>query len=78
MLCPECRQEGEKSRIEILGSSQTLLTTHNYYDEEGRLHHHDPNGVQTEYKCSRGHRWAITDYPTCSVGGCGVPKVGVQ
>lgn len=65
MKCPECVAEGERSTIEIGDSIRTLMFTHDYFDEDGRFHHHDPNTITTSYYCSRGHRWSAQRVQEC-------------
>jgi len=57
MKCPQCQQEGKKSIITIGFSTTTLMSTHAYYDEDGKYHFHNPNITTTEYSCSNGHEW---------------------
>ena len=57
MKCPQCQKEGEKSTVAVGCSHTTLMCTHSFYDEDGKLHHHDPNTTNTNYSCSRGHEW---------------------
>lgn len=66
MKCPECVKEGEKSRVYPGVSTTTSMSGERYYDEEGRLHVHDPNTTTADYTCSRGHKWTTTErHGTC-------------
>lgn len=58
MKCPECVKEGKTSRVYEQGGASTAMCTQDFYDEDGRRHHHDPNWHSTSYQCSNGHRWA--------------------
>lgn len=60
VVCAECRDEGERSRVYPGPTTRTLMAGHRYYDEDGRLHISDPNKTTTAYVCSRGHRWEET------------------
>ena len=65
MICQACREQGLRSSVTIRGSFRTALGYRPYYDEEGVLHQHDPNGVTREYECSLGHSWSEKEYPSC-------------
>ncbi len=57
-ICQRCRASGKdftarRSRIE-----QTCMGDIEYFDSNGRHHHHDPNTFTRAYSCSNGHRWA--------------------
>ncbi len=67
--CPFCRDEGERSTVEIPTEFYvTLLPAYSYYDEDGAWHLHDPNGSASNWWCSRGHGWAETTYSRCPAG----------
>lgn len=70
MKCPQCESTGMRSQVFPGPRYTTLMSSHSYYDEDGRLHHHDPNVSTTQYKCSNGHEWPEHSAPTCSVPGC--------
>ena len=57
MRCPSCVLEGKRSKVRINASTTTAMSSDNFYDEEGRLHSHNPNSVRTYYTCSEGHSW---------------------
>ena len=60
MKCPECVAEGERSQVDCLRGSTTLMAWRSYYDEDGNYHSDNPNKVTTQYKCTRGHLWSET------------------
>jgi len=68
MKCPECVAEGKRSKVYIGGSSSTLMAGKTFYDEDGKLHDHDPNSYGTDYRCSNGHRWTETKVHKCWCG----------
>lgn len=71
MRCPFCVEEGERSIVNVPGySTRTLMMGHSFYDEDGRLHSHDPNVSSADYSCSRGHRWIHSSRSSCGVDGC--------
>jgi hypothetical protein len=56
--CPVCAESGMRSRVFVPGGSVvTLMATQDYYDEDGRFHHHDPNSRTRQFTCSEGHAW---------------------
>lgn len=59
LFCPVCQENGEKSTIQSLGSSSTLMGYVGRYDEEGNFHRHDRNRITSGYKCSNGHIFEI-------------------
>lgn len=67
--CRECASEGAKSKVYDHGSSSTLLGGNfSFRDEDGTQHYHDPNKIETMYKCTRGHIFYVTTRrpcPTC-------------
>ncbi len=68
MKCKTCVEQGLKSTVEVVSSVSTLMCEHQYYDEDGRYHLHDPNTTNTLYRCSNGHSTGETSRrhcPTC-------------
>ncbi|KKM23748.1 hypothetical protein LCGC14_1611990 [marine sediment metagenome] len=74
MKCPECKKAGERSTVQDLGGSVTLLGWSPYWDEDGIRHAHDPNCHNNQYRCSRGHVWAESYYPRCANCDYGKPE----
>ena len=68
MICPECQKQGLKSKAYIGTSATTLMYCQSFYDEEGRLHHHDLNTTTTVYSCSNGHKWVDKTGGECWCG----------
>lgn len=62
MKCPICVKEGLKSRVYVGGTQATLMYATPYYDEDGNYHSNDPNTRYTDYSCSNGHKWTISEY----------------
>ena len=63
MLCPECKKNGQKSKV-YPGPSFTTATYYPpFYDEEGRFHRHDGNTTVTNYECSNGHNFEAASGP---------------
>jgi hypothetical protein len=60
MRCPECVNEGKKSKVYIGNTEATLLFFYPYYDEDGKFHMNDPNQYTTNYRCNNGHKWTKT------------------
>lgn len=71
MICPYCKEAGQTSRVFPQGGSRTMLYCAPYYDEQGKLHHHDSNRTSAGYKCSNGHDWSETSYGSCWCGWSG-------
>lgn len=68
MKCETCVNEGKTSRVFPEGGYETLMYCSPYYDEQGKLHHHDMNTCTYGYHCSNGHRWHKSvrkPCPTC-------------
>ena len=58
MICEQCKETGQRSRVYPGGSTSTLMMAHPYYDEDGVYHENDPN-ISTQYfSCSNRHRWS--------------------
>ena len=66
MICEQCRQEGQTSCIYIGTGFVTCMGSAYYYDEQGKLHDHDPNVRTTTYSCSKGHHWVERSRLLCS------------
>ena len=71
VVCPECKAQGLKSTVTLAHMASTLMYWEPYYDEDGRLHAHDPNNKWEYYDCSRGHEFRLP-----RLCWCGWPKKG--
>ena len=60
MKCPRCVEGNKRSFVYVGMSLTTLMATHTYYDEDGKLHYDNPNKTTTNYSCSEGHKWQET------------------
>jgi|10_taG_2_1085330.scaffolds.fasta_scaffold15055_2 hypothetical protein len=72
MICAQCREEGKTSTLKVKQLGKTLLgCPGEFYDEVGKFHIHDPNSIETHFKCSQGHEWTETlkgfPCPTCGI-----------
>ncbi len=66
MKCPQCVEQGIKSRV-MPGSGEVTLAYYSpFYDEEGTYHNHDANVTTTQYTCSNGHSWVCKSTGSCS------------
>lgn len=54
VLCPECVENGLKSKVYLLGGYTTDVYCAPFYDEEGTYHFHLRNRF---LRCSNGHEW---------------------
>ena len=88
MICPQCEKENKKSKIRkvkftmitkknIVGLDvdprNFLSNTHeNFYDEEGRKHHHLINVNISFYKCTNNHNIKVIGegFQCCPVVEC--------
>lgn len=71
MFCPECQKLGLRSRVYPGVGTVTLLYCPPFYDEEGRMHHHDLNTTTQDFICSNGHSWSRDFRGSCW---CGWPE----
>lgn len=74
MRCPECVEQGLRSRVYGGNDGVTLLGFNPYYDEDGNYHSHDPNKYSTSYHCSNGHRWQVSRVSLCPAVDCDYGK----
>lgn len=65
MICPKCKELGQKSTITGGIGMSTLLYCPPYYDEDGNYHSHDGNSHTREYTCSKGHRIVVNASNRC-------------
>ncbi len=68
MKCKTCAELGLTSTLSVVSNFATLMCDHQYFDEQGRYHLHDPNTTSTVYRCSNGHSTVETSRrhcPTC-------------
>lgn len=68
MKCPFCIKEEKRSTIRIGTSISTALAWSPFYDEDGGLHHHNPNHTVTDYHCSNDHVWTESTKQKCWCG----------
>ena len=68
VICPECAKEGKKSFVYPGPTMSTLMYCAPFYDEEGKLHHHDCNSHTTTYTCSNNHTWTVCKKGSCWCG----------
>ena len=65
LKCPECVELGLRSTVTVGVGMTTLMNTHQFYDEDGKYHFHDPNHSSTSYTCSQGHEWSTSHVSKC-------------
>lgn len=68
VLCPECRQTRQRSRVRVGPTITTCMAGDRFYDERGVFHDHDPNVRTTSYRCSLGHEWTTSTLLSCPAG----------
>jgi hypothetical protein len=55
-----------RSRVFVPGHSVvTAMAGQDYYDEDGRFHHHDPNSRTQQFSCSEGRAWVEVSTTGC-------------
>lgn len=79
-VCAFCASEGKKSRLHIGGGTRTLMGGGNpFYDEDGRMHVHEPNYSTYEFRCSNGHTGHVRyPSPPCPVTTCSEHRSGAS
>jgi hypothetical protein len=65
MKCKQCQEANLRSKVYIGGQTTTCIGFSYYYDEDGKLHDHDPNTITTSYSCSNGHNWVEETKSEC-------------
>lgn len=60
VLCPTCRDAGQKSVVEESFATRSAVGFTRTWDENGVETTSDPNQTTSHYRCSRGHTWAET------------------
>ena len=69
VICPECRDTGQRSRVTEGVSYVTDMYCPPFWDEDGVQHVHDVNRRTTNFSCSNGHQWAESASAPCPVCG---------
>lgn len=70
MKCPECVNQGQRSKVYDQGGSSTAMGWSPFYDEDGDYHSHNPNTHVNAYRCSNGHTFTTTTKPPCPNESC--------
>lgn len=65
MICPKCKELGQKSFLTVGHGMGTCGNYQPYYDEEGNYHNHDGNVNSQSYYCSNGHYITVTSTGKC-------------
>ena len=69
MICPKCEKEYFLSKVIVPSSGlTTAMCDHDFYDENGKFHHHDMNGMSRTFHCTEGHTGTIVTYQECWCG----------
>lgn len=68
MKCPECEASGQRSTVTPGVMSITAMMYHEFYDEDGMYHRHDPNTRSESFTCSNGHSWVRQSKGSCRCG----------
>lgn len=65
MKCPECEKQDLKSTVQYLyGTSTAMAGGGTWWDEDGNEHYTDVNWHTSQYRCSNGHEFQITQEPS--------------
>lgn len=67
--CPQCRSAGLASDVAV-PLTATVTGLDMLEVEAGPPHVHDPNHYESEWSCSRGHRWFESVVLSCEAEGC--------
>lgn len=70
MKCPHCEKNGQKSSVEFVRNTTTMLAVRSFHDEEERQHYHNPNVSHKIYQCSNGHPITTDENVPCPVAEC--------
>lgn len=70
-VCQKCKTGGAKSTVRSTFGYRQIYVNR-FYDEEGRLHIHDPDCGTIWWSCSLGHDWQEFATGRCW---CGWPKL---
>lgn len=68
MICEECNSQGLKSKVYPGAVMCTAMGYQTYYDEQGKLHTHDPNITTESFHCSNNHSWSRKQSGSCWCG----------
>lgn len=71
-FCPYCVEAAQKSVLTVgRGSSSSPDPVSPFYDEDGKWHAHDQATHSTDYSCSKGHKFRVSEQrrcPSCDFG----------
>ena len=68
MICEMCREAGKTSTVRVLNTKEPQIPKDHFWDEDGNEHHHNPNIVTTNFRCSNGHRFEEISSWECHCG----------
>ena len=63
MKCPHCAAAGRASFVYVGPAFTEAVYAPPYFDEDGKMHHHDSARSVSRYECSRGHEWEVRAAP---------------
>lgn len=66
MICPKCKELGQKSTVTGGMGTCTAMWFEPWYDEDGKYHNHDSNRRSYNYNCSKGHQIFVSPSNKCS------------
>jgi len=66
LICPKCKEFGQKSTVSGGYGTSTAMYCQPYYDEDGKYHNHDSNSKSFQYSCSKGHLLFVSPSNRCS------------
>lgn len=68
MICPHCEKAGVRSQTFLQNAVETVAYCPIFWDEDGKLHHHNSNVTTAVYRCSRMHRFEVRESGKCWCG----------
>ena len=66
MRCPVCVENGQTSLVTSeRASGSTDVAGMDYWDENDKLHVHDPSCTMCKHHCTNGHEMLMLQYDAC-------------
>jgi len=65
MKCPTCNGD-----LELKGATSTAMGVTPFFDNGGKYHSHDSNGVKALGVCWNNHEWSVSTFFSCPADKC--------
>lgn len=66
LLCQECADSDQRSRVDLVSTVVTEWPVAIFWDEDGKKHGHNPNLLTETFRCSNGHEWQSVGFGRCA------------